>query len=216
MHSMRSREYSDGTTLSKLKIGIDIDSVLADTCPSWSAYMKTKHHEHNHGFDKFRLYDKLVDAWSFHSDICEQCFHDCLHDRERIMEIPLMSGAQWAVYQLAAQADLYIVTSRPDDVRDYTIAWLQDKNIFPCVKQVIFAHAKEDVCLDLGLDFMIDDSPRQIAAMRDQSETQVVIYDTLYNKDEEGLRLNNWLEVEEYLSSAITEHKYMVRSYPEE
>jgi len=74
-----------------------------------------------------------------------------------------------------------------------TFEWL-DKNQIP-VDDIAFTEHKTDV----DADVYIDDSPSNIRRLRAAGKT-VIIYHQEYNKDIEGLRAHNWLEVEQLIA----------------
>lgn len=92
-----------------------------------------------------------------------------------------------------------IITARflkPGDraIVQATTSHCLDKNFIP-VDDVMYTERKIDVFADV----YIDDSPTNIKNLRAAGRT-VIIYDQPYNREFDGLRAHNWLEVEELVN----------------
>jgi 5'(3')-deoxyribonucleotidase len=198
--------------INRLRIGLDIDSVIADTQKSWAAYIKSQDgvcHTAREGFS----YDAKPDGWDYWTAICDTCFDHVLHNRERCMELELHEGALGVINNLSKFCDLYVLTSRPEVIHKHTIAWLEKKGIYQHIQEAIFSHDKEEDCNRLDLHYHLDDSPRQLEAIGSKSNTQALIFDTDYNKEVLGIRFYNWQQVLRYLSAANTIRKFELGSH---
>jgi 5'(3')-deoxyribonucleotidase len=163
------------------------------------------------------MYTAPVDTWDFHKNICEKCFHDCLFDKERIMELHLYENAHYFIEELSRICDLYIITSRPLEVRNHTVAWLANEGIYKHIQEVIFDNNKTEVCDTYQLNFHIEDAPKHINGITNNVDdhpglvydTQVIVYDQPYNQSvNRSVRVKNWSEIYEFLTAAATIARY--------
>ena len=121
--------------LSTLKIGLDIDEVLADWVGHW-----TKHHG-----------QEVPETWNFDRHIGEK-FDALKDDKEFWMSIP----AKISPSDIGFEPHCYI-TSRSIP-KEWTEEWL-DKNGFPTmpVYSVGLGESKIEVALKSGIDIFVDD-----------------------------------------------------------
>ncbi len=124
-----------------MKIGIDIDGVLADQV---SAVLKEIEKDYGRRYSKS---DITRAHWSFDGIEIWTEISRLLSDPEYVMRVPTIEGARHAVKQLAGH-DLMVVTARRPHTEDATRRWL--KANFPCLKQ--YHHARTVPC-----DLLIDD-----------------------------------------------------------
>lgn len=121
--------------LSKPKIGLDIDEVLADWVAHWTAH---------HGLE-------VPENWNFDRDISSK-FKLLAEDKEFWMSIPVKTKAS----DIGFEPHCYI-TSRSIP-KEWTEEWL-DKNGFPTmpVYSVGLNQSKVDVAKESGIDIYVDD-----------------------------------------------------------
>jgi 5'(3')-deoxyribonucleotidase len=179
-----------------MRIGIDIDGVLADTDTTWRRHFLS--HAEERGYE---VPSRLADCWDFWKDINRKSWDECLHDRKIVLSHGLHDGAEDALLNLCLHNELYCVTSRPKDAQQDTIAWLERVKLYDCFEEVIFSDDKLDVAQMLDLDFHVDDAPKHIEALTG-SQTIPIIFHTNYNSDLMGLRYASWPAIERFLSAA--------------
>ena len=121
--------------LSKKKIGLDIDEVLADWVGHW-----TKHHGH-----------EVPETWNFDRDINAK-FDILKGDKDWWLSIPVKTSPK----DIPFEPHCYI-TSR-NIPTEWTEEWL-DKNGFPSMPVYTVGHdqSKVEVALESGIDWFVDD-----------------------------------------------------------
>ncbi|MDD4094452.1 MAG: hypothetical protein PHF94_07550 [Methanothrix sp.] len=129
-----------------MKIGIDIDGVLADQV---SAVLKEIEKDYGRRYSKS---DITRAHWSFDGIEIWTEISRLLSDPEYVMRVPTIEGARHAVKQLARH-DLMVVTARRPHTEDATRRWL--KANFPCLKQ--YHHARTGTKHSIPCDLLIDD-----------------------------------------------------------
>ena len=121
--------------LNPLKIGLDIDEVLADWVGHW-----TRHHG-----------QEVPETWNFDRNIKEK-FEALYDDKEFWMSIPVKTPAS----EIHFEPHCYI-TSRSIPT-EWTEEWL-DKNGFPTMPVYAVGHgeSKVEVAKESGIDIFVDD-----------------------------------------------------------
>jgi 5'(3')-deoxyribonucleotidase len=130
--------------------------------------------------------------------------HDAVVNGRMFRHLKLIPGASEVLWRLSQDHDVWIriVTHRlcvkgghQVAVAD-TVAWL-DENAIP-YRDLCFIGNKPDV----GAHLYIDDSPANVAAFR-ASGVEVAVFDQLYNRHVDGLRVSGWDEVERLVVERI-------------
>lgn len=135
--------------------------------------------------------DTREEFFAIHSNAVEDGMFSDMEAYENVSEV------LWRAHDKGHH--IRIVTARflkPGDryqVIKTTGEWL-DKNEIP-VDDIAFTDQKTDI----DADVYIDDSPSNIRNLRAAGKT-VIIFDQKYNRDFDGLRAANWLEVESILN----------------
>ncbi|MBC9703628.1 MAG: hypothetical protein H9W81_01130 [Enterococcus sp.] len=135
--------------------------------------------------------DTQAEFFAIHSRAVEDGMFSELEAYENVSEV------LWRAHDKGHH--IRIVTARflkPGDryqVIKTTGEWL-DKNEIP-VDDIAFTDQKTDI----DADVYIDDSPSNIRKLRAAGKT-VIIFDQKYNRDFDGLRASNWLEVENIIN----------------
>ncbi len=146
-----------------MKIGLDLDGVLAEFTVSYLQYYNDKHNtshtpsefEHTHFSERLRMTSDEVKKSITHF------FHSPF--AKAIMPV---KRAQEVLKELAKDHQLHVITSRPVEVSKITLDWLND--FFPDMFTSIHFSSdwilqpetnkmKADICLDLGVDILIED-----------------------------------------------------------
>lgn len=144
-------------------------------------------------------------SWDLHKSgwpIRDQEHFTELHDwavleRDLFSTMPVIEGASEALWQLSdAGVHIRIITHRLITKRGHgkvvgdTAAWLERNNI--PYRGLCFEGYKADLACDL----YIDDSPRNILALR-RARHDAICFDASSNRQVPGARAHNWAEVVE-------------------
>lgn len=186
-----------------MRIGIDIDEVLAD---SLSAIINF----HNDTYDtaltrnQFHSY-RFWEIWGGTMDEAIKKIYD-FHRTPYFQNILPVSGAQDGVKALKDKHDLYIVTSREADIIDDTKHWIEQyfPNMFT---DIHFANhyyqngnplTKKSICDAINLDLLIDDS-HDLALECHNQNRKILLYDCPWNQSDnlpDGIhRVYSWPEI---------------------
>jgi 5'(3')-deoxyribonucleotidase len=173
----------------KIRIGIDLDSVLSDLSKHW---LELYNRDYN---DNLKHSDITVLEWD--KIVCKECgkkIYDYLLTPNFFREVPVMSGSQDVVQWLSTfdNVELYVVTAyHPYTCKDKT-DWLAE--YFPCINQknIIFCNHKNLI----NVDFLIDDSPYNCNGFKNQ----YIVFDAPYNQclSDIYVRVHNWTEIMDY------------------
>lgn len=169
-----------------MRIGIDIDNTITDT----SKCIKDMIEENNvkglsYDFDNYteeelKTYDKLIRENI--EDVMKKC--------------KLNENAKEVINELYQNNEIYLITARTnfysDNLKDITINYLKENNIM--YHELLFGYEdKRDICLEKKLDIMLDDNIKVIESIKD-TNIRGVLYQTKYNQEYVGEKVNNWLE----------------------
>lgn len=167
---------------SRLKIGYDIDGVLADFLTPFNDYLFKKTGEK---VAKERITD--YSWWKCFTGLSEGDFWK--HFDEFGLEgyyrkFPALRGAKSAVPILLNRHDYHFITSRPDYTYDDTIVWLQ-RNFGPVRDdKITFCRGgdKSKEILKHGVDVFIEDAPHHILDIAKNTDITLYIMDAPYNR----------------------------------
>jgi len=186
-----------------MKIGIDLDGILADFL---SALIK--YHNLTYGTklkkDQFLSYG-FWKIWGGTEDEAIQKLCD-FYETPFFKNIQPVFGAKKAISTLRQNNDLFIVTSRPDDVVDKTLEWVN--NHFPnTFTDICFANnyfgggaskTKTQICDEIGVNILIEDS-MEYAIECVNSKRKIFLLDYPWNQHPElpqGIRrFLSWDEI---------------------
>lgn len=138
-------QYDDRRSFSRLKIGLDVDEVLADWVGHWTKY---------HG-------QEVPETWNFDRNITAK-FNLLKDDKEFWMSIPVKTSPA----EINFEPHCYI-TSRSIP-KSWTEEWL-DRNGFPTmpVYSVGIGESKIDVAKKSGIDIFVDDRYENFVELND-------------------------------------------------
>ena len=199
-----------GVKLLKLmKIGIDLDEVLADTMPALAKWHNAVY-ETSLTKESFFSY-KFWEVWGGTREEATQKMYD-FRETPYFKNIKPVAGSREAIEFLKQNNDLFIVTSRQDDVIKKTKAWLARH--FPgAFQDVFFANhysqngeqrTKKEFCDSSQIDALIDDLP-EYALECLTPERIILLPDEPWNKNAKlpsGIkRVYSWREIADILKS---------------
>lgn len=191
-----------------MKIGVDLDSVLADILPplvdfhneSYGSSLSLEDHIH---------YD-LSKIWSCSSEeVIERLF--AFYASSHMNRIQPIDGAKEGITYLSMHHELILVTSRPHHIESQTEEWLRLH--FPGFFQHIHhsnqvsrkgsVHRKKsEICREMGVESMIEDC---LDYAIDISSAHIPVYllDNRWNQckklPKNVVRIFSWQEIKNYL-----------------
>lgn len=144
-----------------MKIGIDIDEVIADFMKHFLEYSNSKN---NTSF-------RLSDIKSYH--LWETEIHDSKEESvKEVLEfqnsgefegVSLIEGVKDVLEKISKTHEIYFITSRPEDIKDKTENFLRKnfpKNKFKVIYsgEIYGGKSKAEICNDFEIPIMIEDN----------------------------------------------------------
>lgn len=187
-----------------MKIGIDLDDVLGQFIPALIEF-----HNNKYGtdikFEKFNSY-KFWEVWGGNMEEAIQKVYD-FHKTPYFKNIKTIDGAEEVLNRLKENNELYIVTSRQEDVIKETEEWV-DKNFPKIFKKIYFTNqysrsgietTKQKVCDDLDMDILIEDNLKY-AEECSRPDRKIFLFDKPWNQSEKlppnVKRIYSWKEID--------------------
>lgn len=114
---------------------------------------------------------------------------------ERLLEIPPLPGAVEALAALAARHELFVVSSRDDRLREWTIRYLErhvpvafsDVFCLSYYSGLAAKRAKHELCRELGIRTIVDDSLQNATGYIDAGMRVVLFGEYSWNRPPEPL-----------------------------
>ena len=191
-----------------MKIAVDFDDILLD-CNSSLALFHNNRYGTSYCRDDIRSWH-LEKTWGCTYEEMVKRVNEWYFSDEHGGSVP-MPGSQEAVVSLARNHELHIVTSRPEQIRDRTEEWL--RRHFPKMFSGTHftghfwngAKNKSDVCRQLGVALLIEDSPLHAQNVA-SAHIPVLLMDSPWNQelDADGqkiIRIKKWQDVLDFVSS---------------
>ncbi len=184
-----------------MKIGIDIDDVVADFSGKFRNFYNSVFENGN----KFKSYDgiRLSEFWGVSEEKVLEILED-FYKSELFLEISPLPGAKNSLGILSNSNDLVAVTNRPTYLREKTLGWVEQhyKGIFKKVlfngnKHRDYSKSKAQTCLDKGLGVLVDDHASILRDCYDKG-VGVILFDQPWNRDAKDLdefRARDWSHV---------------------
>ncbi len=146
-----------------MTIGFDLDDVLLNFNDILLHYHNMNYgtkHERRH-----RQSYELQGMWSCTREEAIQRVSDFYSSLAHLNALPV-DGAVESIKELKRYHDLYVITAKPEELKNRTIEWL-DKHFPKMFDGVRFTNhfqgdgpkcSKGEVCKNLGIEFFVDDS----------------------------------------------------------
>ncbi len=197
-----------------MRIGIDIDDVLADSLPAYLAAFNRR----------FGLQVPVTEAaWEIfrrHPDISAdeiRSFFTELYQADFLGSRPLLPGAREGVEWLhRAGHRLFIVTGRLRRDRDVTERWMEDKGLSAFFHEIVDRDGtdaplhKRRAAERLGLDVLLEDE-YEIALAAAELPMRVLLFDRPWNRrplPSQIHRICSWPEVVSCLDPEVGLHEH--------
>ncbi len=146
-----------------MKIAIDLDEIIAGFLDAFIKYHNNTYNTTYHKSDFFSY-----EFWKVIGGTREEAIDKVygFHNSHYFDEIEPLDGAIDAVKKLKTENKLYLITSRQDDFKDKTRAWI-DKHLSNTFDKVLHSNAypkngtgrkKSGLCDRLNIDALIEDN----------------------------------------------------------
>ncbi|MCX6525312.1 MAG: hypothetical protein NTX58_11230 [Actinobacteria bacterium] len=189
--------------MSEFVLGVDLDGVCADYT---SAFRRIVAMERNVDADSLTTEVSWDFAeWGLNRDSFLELHKTSVQDHRMFKNMPALEGVSDALWRLSdAGVWIRIVTHRLVThwghalIVSDTVDWLDAKSI--PYRDICFLGRKPEI----EADAYVEDAPHNVEALRARGNT-VIVFDQPYNRDLDGLRASNWVEVEAIVSELATE-----------
>lgn len=186
-----------------MRIGIDIDDTLIDSCEIVEEYAYKHSKEYGDGSVILNNIDKIL-----RGNFTEKEMTDFFNDYacEMGSKQKVKKNAKEIIDRLKDEENsIYIITARSDrfykDVNKYVKEFLDENNI-KYDKIITSCFYKVDVCKDEKIDIMFDDAIDTCESLFDNGIDAVVFNSKLnISKDTKCKRVNSWDEVYNYIKN---------------
>lgn len=160
-----------------MRIGVDIDGVLADSLPLWVK-------ELNNFFNKsvpveeFHLYD-IRKTYDIKPGEIERFIE--LKGKYLMSEPPPVPGAPRYLRKIKQHHEVYIITARDERYRRETSRWLKKHGLPYDELLLLGSHEKKEICLEKNLHVMVEDT-LEIGKKISSAGVPVLLMDAPYNQ----------------------------------
>ncbi len=181
-----------------MKIGIDVDGVLADLVTPLIQFHNEKYGTEL-SVEDVKGYD-LAEAWEV-SDAEHRRRIDDFLQSDRVSNLEPLEDARGVIDILASKHDLYVLTARkPAIAREATERWVNER--FPdSFEDVLFSEdssSKAALCEENDITLLIDDNPDHVRACSEHDVTGV-LFRQPWNEDadlpEHVPKVHGWSQV---------------------
>ena len=176
-----------------MRLGVDIDGVLADTLPLWVRELNIYFNK-NKSVEEIHLYDLAKTFGLEH----KQLMGFIMEKGQYMMSVPLpIPDAAHYLQKINNEHYVAIVTARQEMYRHVTEEWLKRYDMPYNDLLLTGTHKKEQACLEQGLQMMIEDT-FEIALDLSTAGLQVLLLDAPYNRralPKMVTRVYNWREI---------------------
>lgn len=186
------------------RIGFDFDEVLMNFCDPLRLYSNNIDRTNLQG-EHYTSYD-LSKTWKCTPEEATKRVIDFYYSEHHFNALPV-EGAVEGIKILKEDYDLFVITSRPEKIREITTDWL-DKyfpNMFEEIHLTNLFYSegenkicsKKEVCLELGLEAFVDDA-LHYAYDVSSAGIPVLLYNTPRNQgmvEPPIMRVHSWQDI---------------------
>jgi len=185
-----------------MKIGIDIDEVIAEYLKNFLEYLSSKKGIYI-DYSDIKDYNSLSNVLGIDDEKVGDLIIDHTNNTLALLELELIEGSLEAINFLDDNHEIYFITSRHPSNKIKTIDFF--KKHFPNKNfKIIFSgdawggnKSKAEICLEIGCDFIIEDN--SVYAKECASNgIKVILFDKPLNKLEKPtkniFRVRGWKE----------------------
>jgi uncharacterized HAD superfamily protein len=192
-----------------MKIGVDLDDVLADFRAGWLTY-HNKRYNTNYESQKITTY-KLEESMNIDVNIIIDSIMS-FYRTKLFEEINPIFGSRSVINRMKECNTMSIITSRPTWLEVKTKNWIE-KHYRNSFENVILSNqfgnkskknisAKSQICKECGINLMIEDAPTYALEVAN-ADIKVLLLDRVWNRDieehENITRVNSWRDIEKCL-----------------
>ncbi len=189
--------------MNEFVLGVDLDGVCADYT---SAFRRIVAMERNVDADSLTTEVSWDFAeWGLDRDSFLELHKTSVQDHRMFKNMSALDGVSDALWRLSdAGVWIRIVTHRLVTnwghalIVSDTVDWLDAKSI--PYRDICFLGRKPEI----EADAYVEDAPHNVEALRARGNT-VIVFDQPYNRDLDGLRASDWVEVEAIVSELAAE-----------
>jgi uncharacterized protein len=190
-------------TQKKKKIGIDMDDILMEFADNLFKFYNEKFGTNLSFHDACRY--ELDEIWKLPRDEAIRIVLDYYDSDIHHNSLPV-NGAVDFIKKIKPNAEIFIVTARPEKYREITMNWLL-KHFPEMFNDVVFTgqyHGavkpmkKSEVCKELGIEIFIDDALHNVRDVA-SAGIKTFLFDKPWNREEtpENVkRVLSWEEIE--------------------
>ncbi|NLI11244.1 5' nucleotidase, NT5C type [Pelotomaculum propionicicum] len=176
-----------------MKIGVDIDGVLANSLPLWVAELNN-YFNVNKQLNEMHLYNVLKTYEISQSEL--KLF--LKHRGQYLMKsAEPVAGASHYLSRIKQQHEIYIITARDKRYQEETQEWLKKHNLPYDELILLGSHDKKEPCLERNLRVLVEDT-LEIGVQVSAAGIPVLLLDAPYNQGtlpELVFRKHTWDEI---------------------
>jgi len=180
-----------------MKIGIDIDGVIADFVGGFLDFSNKKF-GYNHSMEDWKTYD-LWDFLPFSKEEGKRLMEE-FYEEGWIDDLNLIEGSKEAIINLLAENEIKLITARPLRWKKGTEVFI-NKHFSEFSIEVLHARAPDDswinkstICNEKEIEIMIEDNGKYALDCAENG-IRVILLNTPYNQEEiheNIIRADNW------------------------
>ena len=172
-----------------MRISLDLDDVLAEFQRGW-----LKYNNENYGtslvYEDFVVFDYSKVMGIGKDEWFRRIFE--FYKSDSFPKLEVVAGAREALNTLAEHNELFVLTSRPQEIKKLTETWL-GQHFDDVFKEIIFTSqvsldgfnttlSKADVCKNYSIDLHVEDAPMYVYPVI-EAGTRVAVVNVPWNAD---------------------------------
>lgn len=188
-----------------MRIGIDIDGVIADSLTTWMANLNA-HFGQNKKIEDFIIY-QFEKVYNVPWPDMDRFFRE--NQGKLLTGLQPIAGAKEVIKWLKEEHIVVLITARPEEFEEITRAWLAEQGIVYDHLIMTNFQDKRDYCWELGIELFIDDSLENAISIS-RLNIPVLLYNAPYNQGElppEIIRQSDWQEISVTLKAGLLKGK---------